>query len=194
MSESLAWEKWSTFSHNRYLEEAEKYSKPGSVAKMKAYFEAHYKRIGAKKQAAQEQASDAASSFEQDVQDNVNDTSSLNLGAAEANAYPSAHESPVTETPDAEVPPNVVVSSCGSSAETKGLQNVETNDVETGAMVTDSTGSHVQAEVYQVKNLEMNINVSESASENEMKANESSDAMESNFVVATLERKVPVQV
>ncbi|RDX71806.1 Protein WVD2-like 7, partial [Mucuna pruriens] len=46
MTESLNWEKWSTFTHNRYVEEAEKYSKPGSVAAKKAYFEAHYKRKG----------------------------------------------------------------------------------------------------------------------------------------------------
>lgn len=52
VSESLAWEKWSSFSQNRYLEEAEKYSKPGSVAEKKAYFEAHYKKIAAKKAAS----------------------------------------------------------------------------------------------------------------------------------------------
>ncbi|KAA8530148.1 hypothetical protein F0562_004857 [Nyssa sinensis] len=52
MSESLAWEKWSTFSHNRYVEEAERYAQPGSVAQKKAFFEAHYKRIAAKKAAA----------------------------------------------------------------------------------------------------------------------------------------------
>lgn len=52
MSESLAWEKWSSFSHNRHLEEVEKFSKPGSVAQKKAYFEAHYKRIAAAKKAA----------------------------------------------------------------------------------------------------------------------------------------------
>lgn len=52
MSESLAWEKWSTFSHNRYLEEVEKFSKVGSVAQKKAYFEAHYKKKAAKRAAA----------------------------------------------------------------------------------------------------------------------------------------------
>ncbi|XP_068656962.1 protein WVD2-like 7 isoform X2 [Aristolochia californica] len=52
MSETLAWEKWSSFSHNRYLEEVEKYSTPGTVAQKKAYFEAHYKKIAAKKAAA----------------------------------------------------------------------------------------------------------------------------------------------
>jgi len=52
MSESLAWEKWSSFSHNRYVEEAERYSKPGSVAQKKAFFEAHYKKLAAQKAAA----------------------------------------------------------------------------------------------------------------------------------------------
>ncbi|KAF5197650.1 Translation initiation factor if-2 [Thalictrum thalictroides] len=52
MSEPLAWEKWSSFNNNRYLEEVEKYSTPGSVAQKKAYFEAHYKKIAAQKAAA----------------------------------------------------------------------------------------------------------------------------------------------
>jgi len=51
-TESLAWEKWSTFSTNRYVEEAERYSKPGSVAEKKAFFEAHYKKLAAQKAAA----------------------------------------------------------------------------------------------------------------------------------------------
>ncbi|KAK4782745.1 hypothetical protein SAY86_007119 [Trapa natans] len=50
-SESLSWEKWSTFSHKRYVEEAERYSRPGSVAEKKAFFEAHYKRMAEKKKA-----------------------------------------------------------------------------------------------------------------------------------------------
>lgn len=61
MSESLAWEKWSTFSHNhnRYVEEAERFSRPGSVAQKKAFFEAHYKKLAAQKAAA---AANSASS------------------------------------------------------------------------------------------------------------------------------------
>lgn len=63
MSDSLAWEKWSSFSHNRYVEEAERYSKPGSVAQKKAFFEAHYKKIAAQRAAALlEQANAAAKS------------------------------------------------------------------------------------------------------------------------------------
>ncbi|XP_010528194.1 PREDICTED: protein WVD2-like 7 isoform X2 [Tarenaya hassleriana] len=50
-TESLEWGKWSSFSHKKYVEEAEKYSRPGSVAQKKAFFEAHYKRIADAKKA-----------------------------------------------------------------------------------------------------------------------------------------------
>ncbi|WCJ33536.1 TPX2 (targeting protein for Xklp2) protein family [Euphorbia peplus] len=45
-SEDLSWEKRSSFSHNKYLAEVEKCSKPGSVIQKKAYFEAHFKKRG----------------------------------------------------------------------------------------------------------------------------------------------------
>ncbi|XP_065855812.1 protein WVD2-like 7 isoform X2 [Euphorbia lathyris] len=45
-SEDLSWERRSSFSHNKYLEEVEKCSKPGSVIEKKAYFEAHFKKRG----------------------------------------------------------------------------------------------------------------------------------------------------
>lgn len=43
-NESLCWERRSSFTHNRYLEEVEKYSKPGSVTEKKAYFEERFRR------------------------------------------------------------------------------------------------------------------------------------------------------
>lgn len=45
-NEPLSWERRSSFSHNRYLEEVEKCSKPGSVIEKKAYFEAHFRKKG----------------------------------------------------------------------------------------------------------------------------------------------------
>ncbi|KAK4263338.1 hypothetical protein QN277_028764 [Acacia crassicarpa] len=48
-NDSLSWDKWSTFSPNKYLEEVEKCATHGSVAQKKAYFEAHYKKIAARK-------------------------------------------------------------------------------------------------------------------------------------------------
>ncbi|XP_031500177.1 protein WVD2-like 7 [Nymphaea colorata] len=50
--ESLSWERRSSFTHNRYLEEVEKYAKPGSVTQKKAYFEAHFKRKALRRLAA----------------------------------------------------------------------------------------------------------------------------------------------
>ncbi|KAI5355927.1 hypothetical protein L3X38_008822 [Prunus dulcis] len=43
--ESLAWEKWSVFRHNRCQEELEMYKSNGLVAQKKAYFEDYYKRV-----------------------------------------------------------------------------------------------------------------------------------------------------
>ncbi|KAH7681491.1 TPX2 C-terminal protein [Dioscorea alata] len=51
MSESLDWGRWSSFRHNRHLEEVERYARPGSVAQKKAFFEAHYKKMAALKKA-----------------------------------------------------------------------------------------------------------------------------------------------
>ncbi|KAL0447097.1 UNVERIFIED_CONTAM: hypothetical protein Slati_1837600 [Sesamum latifolium] len=48
-NDALCWEKWSWFSPNKYLEEVGNLSTPGSVAQKKAYFEAHYKKIAARK-------------------------------------------------------------------------------------------------------------------------------------------------
>lgn len=42
--ESLSWERRSSFSHNRYLEEVERYSTPGSVTQKRAILEAHFKK------------------------------------------------------------------------------------------------------------------------------------------------------
>ncbi|XP_022726237.1 protein WVD2-like 7 [Durio zibethinus] len=54
-NDSLSWEKWSSFLPNKYLEEVEKCATTGSVAKKKAYFEEHYKKIAARKAELQAQ-------------------------------------------------------------------------------------------------------------------------------------------
>ncbi|KAA8548182.1 hypothetical protein F0562_004557 [Nyssa sinensis] len=74
MSESLDWDKWSTFSQNRFVEEAKRYAQPGSVAQKKAFFEAHYKRIAAKKAAAlHEQANATNNTTEPEIEGRVCD-------------------------------------------------------------------------------------------------------------------------
>ncbi|KAG7548703.1 hypothetical protein ISN44_As12g038680 [Arabidopsis suecica] len=60
VTENLEWGKWSSFSHKKYVDEAEKFSQPGSVAQKKAFFEAHYKKIAeAKKAKASNELSDS---------------------------------------------------------------------------------------------------------------------------------------
>ncbi|PIN17817.1 hypothetical protein CDL12_09521 [Handroanthus impetiginosus] len=74
MTESLSWERWSTFSHKKYVEEAERYAQPGSVAQKKAFFEAHYKRLAAQKAAALlEQEKAAKAEAEGNVENNDDD-------------------------------------------------------------------------------------------------------------------------
>lgn len=53
-NETLCWERRSSFTHNRYLEEVEKYSKPGSVTEKKAYFEARFRRKALLRQSSSE--------------------------------------------------------------------------------------------------------------------------------------------
>ncbi|PHT75855.1 hypothetical protein T459_19377 [Capsicum annuum] len=43
-NEALCWERRSSFTHNRYLEEVEKYFKPGSVTEKKVYFEELFRK------------------------------------------------------------------------------------------------------------------------------------------------------
>ncbi|KAJ6355952.1 hypothetical protein OIU78_004136 [Salix suchowensis] len=89
MSESLAWEKWSTFSHNRFLEEVEQFSKPGSVAQKKAYFEAYYKKRAAMKAAALLEQANTASNDVSEVQaaDDAPGSSNINLEFSKATNY-----------------------------------------------------------------------------------------------------------
>ncbi|XP_057776866.1 protein WVD2-like 7 [Salvia miltiorrhiza] len=84
MSESLDWEKWSAFTNNRYLEEVEKYSKPGSVAAKKAYFEAHFKRRRAAALLEQQNAAACTFSETENTEAKIDDNSSLDLGIKEA--------------------------------------------------------------------------------------------------------------
>ncbi|CAM8888377.1 unnamed protein product [Rhodiola kirilowii] len=64
-TETLAWDKWSTFSNKRYVEEAAKHSHPGLVANKKAFFEAYYKK---KALLEQESAVDVNSTQELDTE------------------------------------------------------------------------------------------------------------------------------
>ncbi|CAK7332425.1 unnamed protein product [Dovyalis caffra] len=132
MSESLAWEKWSTFSHNRYLEEVEQFSKPGSVAQKKAYFEAHYKKRAAMKAAALlEQANTASNSAsEVEAADEAPSTSRVNLEFSKAtNDMIINEQDEGVEGDEEKGEKNVEVENSIQLANSKQIENAEECDI-----------------------------------------------------------------
>lgn len=83
-SESLSWEKWSSFSPNKYLEEVEKCATPGSVAQKKAYFEAHYKKIAARKAELMDQEKQAETDLSRSEDQTSEDLSGKNTYGTDA--------------------------------------------------------------------------------------------------------------
>jgi hypothetical protein len=83
-NDSLSWEKWSAFSPNKYLEEVEKCATPGSVAKKAAYFEAHYKKIAARKAELMDQ--------EKQMEDDTFRSENLDVGDLTINASDAGSE------------------------------------------------------------------------------------------------------
>ncbi|PWA82884.1 TPX2 domain-containing protein [Artemisia annua] len=67
LTEPLNWERWSSFSHNRTLEDVQKYSRPGVVAEKKAFFEAHYKNFALKKTAKSHEKENQAPNYSPQV-------------------------------------------------------------------------------------------------------------------------------
>ncbi|XP_051117392.1 protein WVD2-like 7 isoform X2 [Andrographis paniculata] len=69
-TEPLSWDRWSAFSsHKKYVEEAQRFAQPGSVAQKKAFFEAHYKKIAAQRAAALLEQQNAAAANDDDDDD-----------------------------------------------------------------------------------------------------------------------------
>jgi hypothetical protein len=127
MSESLAWEKWSTFSHNRYLEEVEKFSKPGSVAQKKAYFEAHYKKKAAERAAELIEESNAAAHnvFESETRDKHHDDSFMDSELVKAEDHKSIDEPHEDDAPNTAVDYSADVNGCNPN-----IGELETTKVE----------------------------------------------------------------
>ncbi|XP_042495970.1 protein WVD2-like 7 isoform X2 [Macadamia integrifolia] len=132
LSESLAWEKWSSFSHNRYLEDVEKYSRPGSVAQKKAYFEAHYKKIAAKKAAAllEQEKESACNTLQPETQDEAHKNAALVSHLAESDGHEAVDESRQTTVPSMEEGFITDASRCNSNVE---MDHMETNKVKVAA-------------------------------------------------------------
>ncbi|CAK7338952.1 unnamed protein product [Dovyalis caffra] len=70
---TLAWEKYSVFSHNKRQEELEKFKAPGLVTQKKAYFKEYYKKIrdGKESTAQEENGVDAEASEEESKPRNI---------------------------------------------------------------------------------------------------------------------------
>ncbi|XP_010248812.1 PREDICTED: protein WVD2-like 4 isoform X2 [Nelumbo nucifera] len=150
MSESLDWEKWSSFSHNRYLEEVEKYSKPGSVAQKRAYFEARYKRIAAKKETALlEQANATANNIPQpDTEDGNQQIAALDTELARSNSHMAHDEPQEVDGPNSDKDSTIDPNGCNSIVERGELETsneelvdkvIEDQAVEENQMVVSST-------------------------------------------------------
>nr|XP_025682335.1 protein WVD2-like 7 isoform X3 [Arachis hypogaea] len=158
LSESLNWERWSSFTSNRYVEEAEKYSKPGSVAAKKAYFEARYKRKAAEKQAVlAQEANEASGTFNSEtLESNCNDSS--DVAELSADAIATSDEQPDKEADDCQV-----IIDCTSrnnldvGQSDSGISNVHgegdgsythviTNE---SCVITDDSNQHDQIEIHQ---------------------------------------------
>ncbi|KAJ8546401.1 hypothetical protein K7X08_018984 [Anisodus acutangulus] len=141
MSESLDWEKWSTFSsHKRYVEEAERYAKPGSVAQKKAFFEAHYKKIAAQKAAALLE--------QQDNQENPNYEISKNSSPDSVKPHVKANQEQVHENPKSSVlVANVEEREIEAPVEGPGtpeaMEKEPSNQVENGETQETVSGSEI---------------------------------------------------
>lgn len=222
MSENLAWEKWSTFSHNRYLEEAEKSSKPGSVAKMKAYFDAHYGKIGAKKQVAPEQAIDDSGFVESEIVSSSSSSSSspaLNPEMAFPIIHSTTNELRRSLSSPALIPETALPNICSTVGESprngdrNDIPNVETllsvivsscdssktkGSQNEEASIVESSSSidrnecPPEVQVYQCEDAEENDCITKSCIE--IKVNPSTDALDSGIILTTPEREVTIEV
>ncbi|KZV37121.1 neurofilament heavy polypeptide [Dorcoceras hygrometricum] len=122
-NDALSWEKWSSFSPNKYLDEAGSLSTPGSVAQKKAYFEAHYKKIATQKSEQFDQENPmepvASSRDEPTIKNHHESSSGIHANFGSCNGEKSngvvAHEEVVDEAKDEEDTSTLVVNQGHSS-------------------------------------------------------------------------------
>ncbi|KAI3720384.1 hypothetical protein L6452_21300 [Arctium lappa] len=99
MTEPLDWERWSSFSHNRTLEDVQKYSRPGVVAEKKAFFEAHYKKIAAKKAAKSPKKENKSPNYSPQTNATSPNTLSRNLDPKRSNSHSAVDDTGGNESP-----------------------------------------------------------------------------------------------
>ncbi|KAF5746507.1 hypothetical protein HS088_TW06G00678 [Tripterygium wilfordii] len=154
MSESLAWEKWSTFSQNRYLEEVEKFSKPGSVAQKKAYFEAHYKKKAAMREAALLEKENTAPDRipESEIAETCSHSSVVDYLAA-AKSHLDVKEQEESEVFNNEMHHSADLNACSSSIEGDNISTAAVEIVET--VVEQNVDTRIPAPIENLKQPEI---------------------------------------
>lgn len=165
MSESLSWEKWSTFSQNKYVEEAERYARPGSVAQKKAFFEAHYKRIAAQKAAAaaalleQENNNAAAKNTTELVDNNPTNSETMVLSSSqeavaelvEPEVKKTEHpESDMTVESDEEIAVGEVVEESHAAVEHDAVPAETLQDMTSGSELSAMSSSQIEKPLLKV--------------------------------------------
>ncbi|CAO2829115.1 unnamed protein product [Amaranthus hypochondriacus] len=156
--DSLCWERWSTFPTNKYLEEVEKCSTPGSVAQKKAYFEAHYKKIAARKiEMMEEEKKREAESMnfeDRTLMDSVYDETEEDLDVEKTSTQNSAEEL-VNEvsTYSSEVTDKHVDVLCNNAEIVIEENEVENLDIEVTEHIDDQYDVDVVDEVKEEENL-----------------------------------------
>ncbi|XP_073295116.1 uncharacterized protein [Primulina huaijiensis] len=145
-NDALSWEKWSTFSPNKYLDEAGSLSTPGSVAQKKAYFEAHYKKIATQKSEQFEQDNPmeppVASSQDEPTINNHNESSSgMHANFESCNGEKSngvfAHEAIADEAKDEDISTLVVEQGAACSNGFTDMATLEEEKEEASSAVED---------------------------------------------------------
>lgn len=119
------------------MEEVQKLSKPGSVAAMKAYFEAHYKRVGIKKAAAASASAAALPGKENEVANDSPAPSCMNEihddSLMVSDLVKSNRDVSFDGTKEKEVPSNEVVFSISAN----GCNVMETAPIEGAEMAIE---------------------------------------------------------
>lgn len=155
MSESLSWEKWSSFSNNRYVEEAERYSRPGSVAQKKAFFEAHYKRIAAKKAAALLEQANAAENNapEEDCEGFVDNAAAVFSGTAISDSNVVVEEQQEVKAIDSEADFRVDANGYNPNVEVV-MENANTTKIKSSEQTEDAENHKGAEELIRTSKME----------------------------------------
>lgn len=182
-SESLAWEKWSPFSRDRYMEDVSKHSTPGSVAQKKAYFEAHYKRVAA----ARKENAAASNSEVLEREDDVDQPESQ-CEVDEPNSSVDAENSAAFDSTSVETER----SSLGEVAQDVNKEVVEADGGEKKPEEVGTVASHQCSAPVQTSEASL-VEVVSTMEEDNMVIEDDSDHVETSVVIEPVQKPEPTK-